>query len=129
LALKDKNGYLISQASEALTDPRAVAPLISALKDAEPSVRNNAAASLGTIRDIRAIEPLIDTLNDDTELERLNAPVTSLLDAAAALKTGKAVRWKVRDVSVSALKEITGQDLPIEEWETWWLSNREKYAT
>jgi HEAT repeat protein len=51
-----------------LEDPRAVEPLIAALKDAEWRVRLAAAESLGKIGDARAVKPLIAALQDDSTL-------------------------------------------------------------
>jgi len=47
-----------------IQDPRAVEPLINALKDKNKHVRYAAAVALGDIQDSRAVEPLIDALKD-----------------------------------------------------------------
>lgn len=46
-------------------DPRAVEPLIVALKDEAYMVRSGAASALGEISDPRAVDPLIEALSDD----------------------------------------------------------------
>jgi HEAT repeat protein len=72
----------------------AVEPLLHALEDSLPKVREEAAAVLGKIGDQRAVEPLIDALNDDTlavaesaktALNRIQTPeaVEPLLNALA----------------------------------------------
>jgi len=48
-----------------LGDPRAVEPLIIALQDEHPSVREAVASVLGEIGDPRAVEPLIIALQDE----------------------------------------------------------------
>lgn len=47
-----------------IKDPRAVDPLITALKDADSGVRGKAAVALGKIGDPRAVGPLITALKD-----------------------------------------------------------------
>ena len=47
-----------------IKDPRAVEPLIAALKDTDKDVRQAAAEALGKIGDPRAVEPLIAALKD-----------------------------------------------------------------
>jgi len=48
-----------------IKDPRAVEPLIAALKDEDSDVRKAAARALGEIKDPRAVEPLIAALEDE----------------------------------------------------------------
>ena len=48
-------------------DPIAVSPLIAALEDEDPHVRQNAVAALRWIRDARAVDPLILALQDEDE--------------------------------------------------------------
>ncbi len=52
-----------------IKDPRAVEPLITALKDKDGGVGRFAAEALGEIRDPRAVEPLIATFEDPNEYE------------------------------------------------------------
>jgi hypothetical protein len=73
-----------------------VEPLIDALKDKEPLVRQRAAWVLGEIKDPRAIEPLIGALKDDDFIVRGNA--------------------------ASALRRITKKDFGKDpgKWQRWW---------
>ncbi len=78
---KDTNEYSVvrGQAANALGyigDRRAIEPLIAALKDKDPHVRNRAAGGLGNpaIEDARVVEPLIAALND--EFWRVRAAAT-----------------------------------------------------
>jgi len=48
-----------------IKDPRAVIPLIEALKDTDANVRTYAILALGDLKDPRAVEPLISFLNDE----------------------------------------------------------------
>lgn len=55
------------EAAEALgeiRDPKAVDPLIAALRDRDAEVREEAAKSLGMIGDRKAVEPLNEALKD-----------------------------------------------------------------
>ena len=51
-------------------DPRAVDPLIQALKDKNAEVRISAAMSLGNLGDKKAVEPLTADLNDENSVVR-----------------------------------------------------------
>jgi len=66
-ALKDENGYVRKAAAEALVeiDALAVEPLIAALKGEKGYVRIAAAKALGEIGDSRAVEPLIFAVHKD----------------------------------------------------------------
>jgi HEAT repeat protein len=68
-ALDYKKDYNVRRrAVEALGkigDPKAVDPLINALKDEDEYVRKNAAGALGKIGDPKAVDPLINALKDD----------------------------------------------------------------
>jgi len=82
-------------------DPRAVGPLIVALKDEDESVRKAAAEALGHIRDSRAIEPLIAALKDSNmrkaaveALVNIGAPAVEPL--IAALKE-RGLRWSAAE--------------------------------
>jgi HEAT repeat protein len=79
---KDTNEYSVvrGQAARALGyigDRRAIEPLIAALKDKDPHVRNRAAGGLGNpaIEDARVVEPLIAALNDEFWRVRATAVV------------------------------------------------------
>jgi len=69
-----------------LKDPRAVEPLIGALKDSGIGVRQLAAGALGELNDPRAVEPLIGTLKDSEIAVRWVAAV-----ALGRLKDPRAV--------------------------------------
>ena len=56
-----------------IKDDRAVEPLITALRDADPQVRQNSVEALGKIKDARSIEPLIGVLKDNDSDVRWNA--------------------------------------------------------
>jgi HEAT repeat protein len=58
------NRYELKQTLKAIGEP-AVQPLITALKDADPEMRRQAARTLGMMGDRRAVEPLIAILEDD----------------------------------------------------------------
>jgi len=67
---KDTNEYSVVRGRAAATlgeiaNPRAVEPLIVALRGKDPYVRREAAAALGEINDPRVVEPLIATLKDE----------------------------------------------------------------
>ena len=88
----------------------AVAPLVAALKDQDPGVRERAASALGEIKDPHAIEPLISALDDpDSHVEKgasdalvkIGRPAVEPL--ITALKDGDA---GVRSRAASALGEI-----------------------
>jgi hypothetical protein len=65
-ALKDSDRHVPETAAEALVKigTPAVEPLIVALKDSDSNVRRLAAGALGQIGDARAVEPLIAALTD-----------------------------------------------------------------
>lgn len=79
-----------------------VKPLILALQEEEPLVREMAAWTLGKIDDARAVEPLIRALKDEE-------PV-------------------VRESAAGALQEITGEDFgqDQQEWQLWWNKQESK---
>ena len=76
-------------------DPRAVEPLIAALKDAEWIVREAAAKALGKIGDTRAVEPLIAALKDQNSWAR----------AAAAESLGKIGDPRAVELLIATLKD------------------------
>ena len=47
-------------------------PLMDALKDRDPMVRNVAVSALGKLRDMRAVDPLIEALKDEDTTVRIN---------------------------------------------------------
>ena len=76
-------------ASGRLRDPRAVEPLIDALKHPNCEIRYIAAVALGEIGDARAIEPLVEALVDSWGSDELLPPVREA--AATALATAGAM--------------------------------------
>ena len=69
-----------------LDDPRAVAPLITTLKDSEAPVRRQAAWALGVIDDNRAGKPLIDALRDaEAPVREMSAWSLGVLDEDGAV--------------------------------------------
>ncbi|NIO20797.1 MAG: hypothetical protein GTN76_08680 [Candidatus Aenigmarchaeota archaeon] len=85
-----------------IKDPRAVEPLIAALKDENSFVRFSVVEALGLIKDPRTVEPLIAALKDEHSFVRFRAA------------------W--------ALGEITGKDFEQDtlKWQKWWEENKEK---
>jgi HEAT repeat protein len=81
-ALERHSSTLLMEVLGRLRDPRAVAPLVAALTQENPHIRQAAATALGLIGDPQAIGPLIDAFrveSGDTE------DITAWLDAAEAL--------------------------------------------
>ena len=91
-----------------IRDPRAVEPLIAALKNPDLAVRKYAAMALGMIRDRRAVDPLIAALKDTDDGVRWNAvdalgkigdpratePLTVVLnDSGIGRKAQMAIDW------------------------------------
>lgn len=56
-----------------LRDTRSVKPLIGALSDDHPAVRQAAATALGSIKDATSVEPLIEAVKDSDDKVRQNA--------------------------------------------------------
>jgi HEAT repeat protein len=97
-ALERHSSTLLMEALGRLRDPRAVAPLVAALTQEDPHLRQAAATALGLIGDPRAVRPLIDAFrveSGDTEditawqdaaeaLARIREPAVGLLIAALA---------------------------------------------
>ena len=116
-ALKDKDSKdsdVRQAAAEALgeiKDPRAVEPLIAALKDEDSDVRAAAAYALGEIKDPRAVEPLIAALKDgDSDVRKAAAKALGEIKdpravepLIAALKDAK---WRVREAAAEALVSL-----------------------
>lgn len=74
-------------------DPRAVDPLIEALKDEYSRVRSSAARALGEIGDPKAVDPLTEALKDE------------YLTYTASSGTHETVR----EAASEALKKIQGE--------------------
>lgn len=70
-----------------LGDGRAVAPLVTALRDEDRSVRRAAAETLGALRDPRAVEPLLALL----KTEKISALRAASIDALGVLGDAHAV--------------------------------------
>lgn len=77
-------------------DPRAVAPLIAALTDADAKLRAEAASALGSLGDKSAVPPLISALGDADK--------------------------KVSDNAHQALQSLTEQSFGKDpaQWQAWW---------
>jgi len=87
-------------------DPRAVEPLIAALKDNNWGVREAAAWALGEMKDHRAIIPLIEILKDESGYVRERA-IKALWKI---FKTGDSC---VKDTCVvESLIEVLGEENP-----------------
>jgi hypothetical protein len=85
--LSDRDSDVRESAAEALGDlggPKAVEPLIRALKDKDAGVRESAVESLATVGGDDAVRPLMDALTDEDE--------------------------DVREAAALALKKITGEN-------------------
>jgi len=138
-ALKDKDWSVRGAAAIVLgeiKDPRAVEPLISALKDKDEDwyVRYVAAKALGKIKDPQTVELLISALKNKDVGVRWGAAY-----ALGEIKDPRTVKplisalkdedWNVREEAAKALKKITGQDFGEDQkrWQSWWEENKGKY--
>jgi len=111
----DKDPLVRQAAADALGetgDPRAVKPLIAALRDRNAPVRQAAAKALGRIRDCQAVEPLIAVVGDGVQMVRQAA-----VYALGEIGDGRAVQVlvtalgepdaKMRKVAAEALGKTT----------------------
>jgi len=79
--------YDVTQALKKMRDPRAVEPLIAALRDRESALlRGRSAWALGEIKDPRAVEPLITAMKDEDRYVQDHAD-----DALVEIKDPRAV--------------------------------------
>ena len=69
-----------------LRDPSVFEPLVQALKDASPDVREQAAFGLGQLRDRRAVEPLVSAAEGRERRSAANRP--SSRSASCAIRGG-----------------------------------------
>jgi len=67
------NGPFFHRHRHRIRGPRAVEPLMEALKDVEPDVRSSATKALGELKDPRAVEPLCIALRDSAVFVRQSA--------------------------------------------------------
>jgi HEAT repeat protein len=82
-------------------DARAIAPLVAALADPTPEVRQDAARALGQIGDTRAVEPLAAALRDDYGASEAAGEALVQIGGARALRSlasalgddSESVRW------------------------------------
>ncbi len=63
---------LLESVMEDTSSADSMVPLMDALKDKDPRVRNVAVSALGKLRDMRAVDPLIDALKDGDTAVRIN---------------------------------------------------------
>jgi len=116
-ALKERNwgnriGMEAAKALGEIKDPRAVEPLIAALKDDDlPSVQMEAAKALGELKDPRAVEPLIAAVKPESWIWDARSET---LDPLYDLRP------------VEALRKITGKDFGYDQakWREWWEQNK-----
>jgi len=63
---------LLESVMEDTSSADSMVPLMDALKDKDPMVRNVAVSAIGKLRDMRAVDPLIDALKDEDTAVRIN---------------------------------------------------------
>jgi HEAT repeat protein len=80
---------MAARASSRLRDPRAVEPLIQALRHPDSFVRERAAEALGELGDARAIDPLVEALADPGDSDRLESMAVRHAAAIALAKLGE----------------------------------------
>jgi HEAT repeat protein len=114
-----------------IKDPRAVEPLIAALKDAEWIVREAAAYALGEIKDPRAVEPLIAALKDENEYVRKAAAYAlgEIKDPRAVEPLIAALKDKDSDVRKAAAEALDhlGWKPAQDESAAWYWANKGKW--
>ena len=91
-----------------IEDPKAVEPLIDALKDGNRDVQQAAAEALGEIGDPKAVEPLIEALKDgDEEIRRIAAKALGEIgDPKAVEPLIDALKDGNRDVQQAAAEAL-----------------------
>jgi HEAT repeat protein len=121
-----------------MKDPRAVEPLIGALKHEDEYVRIEAAEALGEVKDPRTVDPLIAALKDeDARVQESAADSLGRMGARRAIEpliqalqqSNKYHDWRNISFGISnALKTLTGQDFGKDhgKWQKWWLQNKER---
>ena len=124
---------------------RAVAPLISALRDTVPLTRMAAAVALGNIGDLRATRPLAALLRDQSWSVRsassralrkiggagvLEEIIESLESPHGDQCTTDPADWREFLSIIEDLKTITGKDLgpSVNDWKQWWRRNRGQFG-
>ncbi len=112
-ALGDKDARRRQHAAQALgeiRDPRAIAPLIAIMKDADPNVRFRAYQALGRIGE-PAVDPLIAALRDGHPWIRLNAvyALKEIGDARAMGPLISALQDRAGEEDLNALLHFRGQ--------------------
>ena len=100
-ALKDRDFHVrrcaAARALGQIGAPHTVEPLLAALRDDNPDMRQAAAEALGNIGDMRGVEPLLAALKDENSQVR----------RAAALATGELGDMRAVEPLVVALKDET----------------------
>jgi len=86
-------------------DPRAVAPLIDALKDSYWFARSEAANALGQKQDARAVKPLLDTVSDKDDTVKTSAENALVLLSKDLVTKGKDVIAPAADEFLSRLND------------------------
>jgi vesicle coat complex subunit len=111
-----------------------VAILIKKLKHKDVKIREEAAETLGELKDPRAVEPLIKALKDKDSRVRSEAAIAlgKLRDPRAVEPLIEALKDKDPEVPPNAdyaLREITGQDFGVnpEKWQKWWEENKGRF--
>jgi len=140
-----KSGRYSGDAAEALgklKDPRAVEPLIEALKDENPDVRASAEKALEKInpkwRETEEAKKWVPVFISDLKSKSLGTreaavyALGKLKDPRAVEPLIEALKDKEPEVPPNAdyaLREITGQDFGIdpEKWQKWWGENKGRF--
>ena len=140
----DSDACIRTGAARALArtgDPRAVEPLIAALKDQDVGVRRAAVRALGALKDRRAVEPVIRALKRQ-EYDVFHAAVwalgvlkdpravdpliAELADLGRGPDESARVREHLGESVAESLQTITGQDFGLDSgrWREWWEANK-----